>query len=351
MPEWITVMKNFANLRYGAFLFVVWFMGLGIGLVFAFLFWHLQDLGGTPTLFGLASVLNHVSEIAAYLYSFQLIKELGHTRVLCIGLAGNVGRFLYISWLDSAWMVLPFEFVQGITHAAVWAACCSYMTQATEPHMRSQTQAVLQGLHHGLGRGCGAIMGGWAINAFGSRATFCVYGLLSAVVLGFFIFVNYQRTDQGYRWYEDDTGHQVVLEGDHLAPHGVPSAPINRVASKSNLAGQDANQGNPFGAPPAVYQSNDGYLNPGQGAGWQQPVQGHQMALTTADMKTSARIAALNPLTNALKTGRTLSTTKLVNSRTRNCATQAHDATKFQSTEFRLQPILVAPASTCDHNW
>ena len=32
MPEWMTVLKNFANLRYGAFLFVVWFMGLGIGL-------------------------------------------------------------------------------------------------------------------------------------------------------------------------------------------------------------------------------------------------------------------------------------------------------------------------------
>lgn len=27
-------------------------MGCGVGLVFTFLFWHLQDLGGSPTLFG-----------------------------------------------------------------------------------------------------------------------------------------------------------------------------------------------------------------------------------------------------------------------------------------------------------
>ncbi len=28
------------------FLFVIWFMGIGVGIVFTFLFWHLQDLGG-----------------------------------------------------------------------------------------------------------------------------------------------------------------------------------------------------------------------------------------------------------------------------------------------------------------
>jgi hypothetical protein len=31
--------------------FLRW-MGCGVGLVFTFLFWHLQDLGGSPTLFG-----------------------------------------------------------------------------------------------------------------------------------------------------------------------------------------------------------------------------------------------------------------------------------------------------------
>ena len=144
MPEWLRVLKTFANLRYGAFLFVAWFMGFGVGLVFTFLFWHLQDLGGTPTLFGVASVINHISEIFAYFFSFRLIRQVGHVRVsditeplikqktftnlffnkciyniflslqvLCIGLLGNLGRFLYVSWLSNPWWVLPFEFIQG----------------------------------------------------------------------------------------------------------------------------------------------------------------------------------------------------------------------------------------------
>lgn len=73
-------------------------------------------------------------------------------QVLCLGLIGNILRFLYISYLTNPWYVLPFEFMQGITHAAVWAACCSYISHNTPPHLRSSAQGVLQGLHHGKQR-------------------------------------------------------------------------------------------------------------------------------------------------------------------------------------------------------
>lgn len=42
MPEWVTVLRQFRNVRAASFLFVAWFMGFGIGLIFTFLFWHLQ---------------------------------------------------------------------------------------------------------------------------------------------------------------------------------------------------------------------------------------------------------------------------------------------------------------------
>lgn len=46
MPDWLTVLRHMSNVKYGSFLMVIFFMGFGIGLVFTFLFWHLQDLGG-----------------------------------------------------------------------------------------------------------------------------------------------------------------------------------------------------------------------------------------------------------------------------------------------------------------
>lgn len=41
----------------------------------------LQDYGGSPTLFGVASVINHISEIFAYFFSFRLITQIGHVKV------------------------------------------------------------------------------------------------------------------------------------------------------------------------------------------------------------------------------------------------------------------------------
>ncbi|KAH0555488.1 major facilitator superfamily domain-containing protein 6 isoform X2 [Cotesia glomerata] len=267
IPEWVTVIKQFKDLKCASFLFVAWFMGFGIGLIFTFLFWHLQDYGGTPTLFGVASVINHISEIFAYFFSFKLIRQIGHVKVLCLGLGGNIIRFLYISWLKNPWWVLPFEFMQGITHAAVWAACCSYIAHNTPPQLRSSAQGVLQGLHHGLGRGCGAVIGGMFVASYGTTATFRAYGLICALVLAAFIFINFYRKDTGFvaDLPQTEDPHQVA-EATHLAPHGVPSNAIPRALSSSRLheLAQDPGYG-------ATYQTTGGNLNVPGGNGGSNP--------------------------------------------------------------------------------
>lgn len=79
LPQWLTVMRMFAPIQYSSMLFILWFMGFGIGLVFTFLFWHLQDIGGTPTLFGMASVVNHLSELLAYVYIHRICIRFGQS--------------------------------------------------------------------------------------------------------------------------------------------------------------------------------------------------------------------------------------------------------------------------------
>lgn len=90
VPEWVNVFRQFRNSLHLTYLFITWFLGCGVGLVFTFLFWHLQDTGGTPTLFGICSVINHISEILAYFFSFSFIKRFGHTRVSNYGSASRL---------------------------------------------------------------------------------------------------------------------------------------------------------------------------------------------------------------------------------------------------------------------
>ncbi|XP_063788808.1 major facilitator superfamily domain-containing protein 6 isoform X2 [Pseudophryne corroboree] len=185
------LVKIICTVQYGSVLFVAWFMGFGYGYVFTFLFWHLEDLNGTTTLFGVCSILSHISELTAYFFSHKLIELVGHIRVLYIGLACNTARYLYISYMENAWTVLPMEVLQGVTHAAIWAACISYLSAAVPPSLRTSAQGILQGLHLGLGRGCGAMIGGVLVNFFGAAETFRGIGMASLVILLLFALIQW----------------------------------------------------------------------------------------------------------------------------------------------------------------
>nr|XP_056717211.1 major facilitator superfamily domain-containing protein 6 [Euleptes europaea] len=185
------LLKLLCSIQYGSVLFVAWFMGFGYGFVFTFLYWHLEDLNGTTTLFGVCSVLSHISELTAYFFSHKLIELIGHIRVLYIGLACNTARYIYISYLENAWTVLPMEVLQGVTHAAIWAACISYLSAAVPPELRTSAQGILQGLHLGLGRGCGAMVGGVLVNYFGAASTFRGIGMACLVILLLFALIQW----------------------------------------------------------------------------------------------------------------------------------------------------------------
>lgn len=138
--------------------------------------------------------------------------------------------------------------ILGLTHATVWAACCSYLTYNTPEHLRHPAQSVLQFLHHGLGRGFGAIVGGILISSMGTIKVFRLYGLLCAIGLGLFGFMNFYRKDQagiGLAGYDEHDPHMMVGdEGGYglAAPHGVPGGGggqggLSRVGSNSKLEG------------------------------------------------------------------------------------------------------------------
>lgn len=242
MPEFVAVFKALTNLRLLMCMLVAWVMGMGIGLIFTFLFWHLQDIGGSPTLFGIASVINHVSEMAAYFYSFKIINKVGHVKVLAAGLLCNVLRFLYISFISWPWLVLPFEFVQGITHAAVWAALCSFIAHNTDAELRPSAQGFLQGSYHGFGRFCGAVFGGMLIKEYGTVLVFRVYGVVCAVFLVLFVLVNIYNRNEGGSSSDDVDPRTLAEESAHMAPHGVPGAPMPRVLSNTRLEEQQTEQ-------------------------------------------------------------------------------------------------------------
>ena len=69
-----------------------------------------------------------------------------------------------------------------MTHAAVWAAACSYIMQSTEPELRSSAQGVMQGIYQSLGRGSGSILGGVVIHRFGNSDVLFYFFILTYII-------------------------------------------------------------------------------------------------------------------------------------------------------------------------
>jgi MFS family permease len=89
-----------------------------------------------------------MSELMAYFFVHQIVTKFGHIKIFYAGLLGNAIRFVYVSLLNEPYWILPFEFIQGITHALVWATATSYFAQSVEEELRATAQGILQGFNN-----------------------------------------------------------------------------------------------------------------------------------------------------------------------------------------------------------
>ena len=169
--------------RYLMFLFTALYLGFLMAFIKTFLFWHLKDLGGTQLLFSIISAVNCFAEVSMYFLSAKLIKKIGHAKVLYLGLICYAVRLFYYSSLPNPWMVLVVELLPGITTAAVWAACLSYVSLNSGPGAATTMQCILHAVHWGLGYGAGEVIGGIMVHHYGAPTTFIVFGCLCIVIL------------------------------------------------------------------------------------------------------------------------------------------------------------------------
>lgn len=175
---------------YVMFLFTALYLGFLMAFIKTFLFWHLKDLGGTQILFSVISAVNCVAEVSMYFLSEKLIKKIGQVRVLYLGLICYSIRLFYYAVIPYTWAVLAVELLPGITTAAVWASCLSYVSLNSRPGAQTTMQCILHGVHWGLGYGAGEVIGGILVHHYGAPATFVTFGILCIVVLLLYILIN-----------------------------------------------------------------------------------------------------------------------------------------------------------------
>ena len=186
-------LKVLKSPRYCFVMFVAFFCGSATGFIETFLFWYLHELGGGQLLFSIVNGLNCLAEVAVFFVADHLLAYFGHVNVMYMGLFLYAIRFLYFFFVSNPWAVLPAELLQGITTAAFWSACVSYV--GLHPGVSHTLQGILNGLYMGLGFATGGFLGGVLVHAVALPQAFLVYAFASLLVLIVFVIINKTRNN------------------------------------------------------------------------------------------------------------------------------------------------------------
>lgn len=181
-------LKVFRSPQFCFVILIAFFCGSATGFIETFLFWYLHELGGGQLLFSVINGLNCAAEVCVFFVTDKLLCFLGHINVIYLALFCYSLRFVYFYFVQSPWAVLPAELLQGITTAALWSSCVSFV--GLHPGASNTVQGILNGVYMGLGFASGGFMGGLLVHVAGMKLSFLLYALASLCVLLMFVVIN-----------------------------------------------------------------------------------------------------------------------------------------------------------------
>ena len=181
-------LKVFRSPQFCFVIFIAFFCGSATGFIETFLFWYLHELSGGQMLLSVINGLNCTAEVCVFFVTDRLLSFLGHINVIYLALLCYSIRFLYFYLIQSPWAVLPAELLQGITTAALWSSCVSFV--GLHPGASNTVQGILNGVYMGLGFATGGFMGGILVHVAGMKLSFLMYSVASLCLLLIFVVLN-----------------------------------------------------------------------------------------------------------------------------------------------------------------
>lgn len=173
----VTVLKK---IEIVALFITCFILGTAWGYIESFLFWLLQDLGASRSLMGITITVGGIAGLPLLVMSGPIIDRIGHANVLFIGFVFYAIRLLGYSLIYNPWMCLIFEAMESVTSSLSFTAAVTYAAKLSTMTTDSSIQGLLGGLYFGVGKGAGSLIGGYLMQAVGTRPT---YQIFSAVTL------------------------------------------------------------------------------------------------------------------------------------------------------------------------
>ena len=178
---WTNIKPILKSFQIWVFLIMVFILGTCWGFVESFLFWYLLDLNAPKYLLGLTLTTGAITSLPFLHSSEWFVEKAGHVNLLILAFVFYLIRFVGYSVIHSPWWCIPFEAMEAFTAHLMWVAAATYSAKLAPKGLMATVQSVVGGLHYGVGRGAGSMVGGSLMAVFGARLAFRVIGIFAGI--------------------------------------------------------------------------------------------------------------------------------------------------------------------------
>lgn len=172
-------------------LLVAYLISSGAAVMNIYLGIHIEDIGGTPTLIGLAFAVSAASELPIIAFGGWFLRRLGAVRLVALAIIVYAVRFAAFSLIPAPEWLLPIQSLHGLSYGAFLMASVTLAHRLAGREHAATAQALLTAMSFGFGSITGSIVGGSLLDQIGTAGLFRGAVILMIVVLGVLVAGNH----------------------------------------------------------------------------------------------------------------------------------------------------------------
>ena len=163
----------FVDIHGFSYTFSILLLGFLSASLENFLFWVVQDLGGTELIMGGALSLAALSELGIFICMKWFLQKISHVGAVIMGFMVMAVRLVIYSFLWASYMILPVAILHAFSGALLVGAVENYSDFKVNPLLMDRSaKGVLQGIYIGLGYATGSVVSGVLVDLYGLAAVF-----------------------------------------------------------------------------------------------------------------------------------------------------------------------------------
>jgi PPP family 3-phenylpropionic acid transporter len=162
-------------------------LAVGYAVIYVALGIHIQSIGGTTDLVGIAFAVGAAAELPAFLFGGKLIRKIGERRVILAAIAFYGIRYTLIGLITNPNWIVPVQGLHMLSFAAFLVASVPLAHKIVLGEHPATTQALLTTFSFGFGNIVGSVGGGWMLDAVDSSTLFLTVAGLMVLTLVIFL--------------------------------------------------------------------------------------------------------------------------------------------------------------------